>query len=501
MEKTTIILIFVLLLFFVPKVFAIDECNTSTDCGYNGCSNDCFQMECINPLLDNSTCNKTTISCSDGSSCGDGKYCCSGICNYAPTCSGCQYTGTCCSGTSAVCCNYGTSHLCDLTWKCCLNSGDDYYPSASGNYDITLENDCSYRGCTNSVTFTCSGSECNPSSNATLTIYLYGDYNSGSEYANIYVDGNYIGKANGGHQCSQWDSDSFTITMYDLTKYFSDGSLTVQFSDSSGVNCCCNAKHKAELKFTYKAKKRCQGYCDGFGNCDYADNCEDCGEDTCYDSGSNWFIKEYVIDYESCFGGNCLPDITYNDTCDGDIVHDRQCSGNDLGPDAMKNCNDYDGWYNYGDYGPGCLNMDDPTAEYRDYFCADGACTYSVTSTKDCDSSDGWYGGGNTAGCGSDPSSQKRDYYVNSSGGCTYTITNCQTKNCDSLDICSNICNGSVIKSYKDYYVIPNSNTCTYIWGPTVEDCASKSTYESDSCWAYTTGGYIYDYITCSGVS
>ena len=58
-----------------------------------------------------------------------------------------------------------------------------------------------------------------------------------------------------------------------------------------------------------------------------------------------------------------------------------------------------------------------------------------------------------------------------------------------------------MIKSYKDYYVIPNSNTCTYIWGPTVEDCASKSTYESDSCWAYTTGGYIYDYITCSGGS
>ncbi len=181
----------------------------------------------------------------------------------------------------------------------------------------------------------------------------------------------------------------------------------------------------------------CQGYCDGSGNCDYAGNC--------------------------------------------------------------TNCDNYDGWRNYGDYGPGCSNMDDPTAEYWDYFCSDGVCTYSVTSIKDCDDPyDGWYGGGNIEGCGSDPSSQERDYYVNSAGSCTYTTEYCSTKNCDWSDICSYTCNGSEIRAYKDYYVIPNTSTCTYVWGPIVEDCALKNTYESDGCWDYTTGGYIYDYITCS---
>ena len=88
----------------------------------------------------------------------------------------------------------------------------------------------------------------------------------------------------------------------------------------------------------------CQGYCDGSGNCDYAGNCTDCGFDTCYDSGDDWFKKEYVIDNESCnpFTGKCDPDNIYWDYCSSTTVYDRQCSGSDLGSDLSKNCCDFE---------------------------------------------------------------------------------------------------------------------------------------------------------------
>lgn len=247
---------------------------------------------------------------------------------------------------------------------------------------------------------------------------------------------------------------------------------------------------------------KCQGYCDGSGNCDYAGNCTECRTDSenSGDSGDQPTVAGSCIDYTGCSGGSCQSSTSTEYCWDSTWLREYYASSGSC-TGYWKNCNDYDRWYNYGDNGPGCLTMDDPTAEYRDYSCSSGACNYSVTSTKDCDSSDGWYGGGNTAGCGADPSSQKRDYYVNSGGTCSYTTANCPTKNCDSSDSCSNTCDGSVIKSYKDYYVISNTNTCTYVWGSTVEDCASKNTYESDGCWAYTTGGYIYDYTGCSGGS
>ncbi len=164
-----------------------------------------------------------------------------------------------------------------------------------------------------------------------------------------------------------------------------------------------------------------------------------------------------------------------------------------------QDCDASDGWYNYGDTGPGCSQEDDPTAEQRDYSCSVGGCIYSVTQTKDCDASDGWYGGGDTAGCGDDASSQRRDYYTDSTGTCVYVTTNCASKDCDASDICSNTCDSTSIKTYKDYYVTPNTDQCAFTFGPLVEECTTKNSYESDSgCSDYLVSGYVYDYTGCS---
>ncbi len=180
----------------------------------------------------------------------------------------------------------------------------------------------------------------------------------------------------------------------------------------------------------------CQGFCDGSGQCDYADNCSD--------------------------------------------------------------CNAQDGWYNTGDAGSGCSNMDDPEAEERDYYCGSGSCTYSVSQTRDCDSSDGYYGGGDSAGCGADANSQQRDYFVGADGSCTFSTANCATVNCDAMDVCENACDGSSIKAYKDYYVDPGTANCVYAFGTDVEDCSTKLSTDSDgSPTAYQTGGTVTDYTTC----
>ena len=165
---------------------------------------------------------------------------------------------------------------------------------------------------------------------------------------------------------------------------------------------------------------------------------------------------------------------------------------------SCANCNNYDGWYNYGDSGPGCVQSNDPTAENRNYYCSANSCVYSTPPTNDCDSQDNWYGGGNTAGCGIDPLSQQRDYYVDSSGSCTYTTTSCGTTNCDSQDVCSNICQSNKIYSYKDFYAVSNSNTCTSALGSLVEDCLTKASTDTDSGDDSYNKGTVTDYTGCT---
>ena len=209
-----------------------------------------------------------------------------------------------------------------------------------------------------------------------------------------------------------------------------------------GTDKLCNeafqcASGTGDNRYGQAGDLKCQGYCDNGGNCDFA--------------------------------GNCF------------------------------NCNDDDGWYDTGDLGPGCLNMSDPVAIRRDYTCSLGNCTYTVADTQDCNGQDGYSGGGNSSGCGTDPSSQQKDYYANISGQCLSSTANCTSVNCDHLDICAYICDGDTIKSYKDYYVAQNTDTCTYLYGAAVDNCATKLSVDSDgSSAAYTVGGTVTDYTGCS---
>ncbi len=132
-----------------------------------------------------------------------------------------------------------------------------------GTYSQTEENNCITKGCTNTVNFSCSGAQCTPTSDGTLTIYLKGDYDSAFsgnlEYATIYTDNINIGTAGGfgrdgtcgADHCASYGTKTFTISKAELTNYLADTNLEIKFVDRSVVNFCCNAYHKAMLEFDY----------------------------------------------------------------------------------------------------------------------------------------------------------------------------------------------------------------------------------------------------------
>jgi hypothetical protein len=145
----------------------------------------------------------------------------------------------------------------------------DTTPREEGTYARTEQKDCSTYGCSNTATFTCSGADCNPTSDAVLTISLKGDYDHQKEFAVIRVDspeGELIGVAGqfgadsscgpgdplgGEDHCKSYSSKTFTIPRSKIASYLADGSFTVWIGDGAWVNYCCNASHKAQLEFHY----------------------------------------------------------------------------------------------------------------------------------------------------------------------------------------------------------------------------------------------------------
>lgn len=205
-------------------------------------------------------------------------------------------------------------------------------------------------------------------------------------------------------------------------------------------------------------------------NADYV-----CYHYVCTSTGYNGGTCEEVIDgtYSalSTCNANCQDECSSNldcclDECSYSGETQYQCSGNTL---QKRTCGDYD-------FDP-CLDWS------------------SWQNVENCDTKDGWYGGGNVQGCGDDPSSEYRDYYC-SGGSCSYTVT--ATKDCDNYDICSGICNPSTGDIERnDSYVIQNSNTCTWTWAGVVYDC-SDTCSDSDGGINLDSKGTVTDEELCS---
>jgi len=198
--------------------------------------------------------------------------------------------------------------------------------------------------------------------------------------------------------------------------------------------------------------------------------------------------------------------------CTSDIA----CKDNGVGANPrytnIGKCSSLNGWYGGGNT-PGC--GDDPSAEERRYSCVLGSCTYSSSQTLDCDNLDGWYGGGNTAGCGDDPPIVKKDSYVSTSTWSCATPVICAGTSDDSCDtsggtdntgdICSNTCVDANTQSGGVDYFWPEVSAAASV--PASCDsqttsqtvCSSINTLEAlDGGKNYYVPGYVDEYTTCS---
>jgi len=89
---------------------------------------------------------------------------------------------------------------------------------------------------------------------ATLEVSIRGDFNASTEYADIYINNVFVGKHDGGAQCSStYSTKNFTISQSDLNKYMASGQILIEVKNSSAVNTCSSSPrdHKVTLKFAY----------------------------------------------------------------------------------------------------------------------------------------------------------------------------------------------------------------------------------------------------------
>lgn len=321
-----------------------------------------------------------------------------------------------------------TKASCDKVGGLYCTSGNTWSATTSDGCGCSADADCESGTC--KADYDSDGAWCGQQTQCAHNAVLY---NSGDFSPECFDTGNRA-KCNAG----TWDKDSCGSDDACSDYYCKKGQCGVTYFKTDII---CDPDYKCssgsgDNNYGVGGAMKCKGFCDGQGNCDYADECE--------------------------------------------------------------NCEDLNGWYKYGDTGPGCRQMDDPTAESRAYYCDSGDCAYRVSTTKDCDDKDGWYGGGDNPGCGNDPDGQQRDYYVDQTGACTFTTDNCPTKSCDSQDRCGAVCDKDAIMAFQDFYVSAGTDSCVSKFGNVTDDCSTKASQDSDgSPTAYKKPGTVTDYTTC----
>lgn len=81
-----------------------------------------------------------------------------------------------------------------------------------------------------------------------IKIELTGDFDAADEYADLYIEGTYIGKATGGSAtCGANVTKNFTLSQANLEKWGADGKIVVTVKNSSAVSGCADTQRKHGL--------------------------------------------------------------------------------------------------------------------------------------------------------------------------------------------------------------------------------------------------------------
>ncbi|MCK4429632.1 MAG: hypothetical protein KAU95_04600, partial [Candidatus Aenigmarchaeota archaeon] len=190
---------------------------------------------------------------------------------------------------------------------------------------------------------------------------------------------------------------------------------------------------------SYEVKDDCAGneVCGGGYLCTYDPDCE--------------YFVECSFYTECTDGDECTNDVCHKPgTPESYCSNNLYCSGIDLncGCASCENCNAKDGWYDTSSSSYPCCSGDNKCdcqeQEYRNYYCSEYNCTYSVTNTGTAKY--------NCADCNALDECKGYDYYdyYCSKGFCEFNVISndprcASCEDCDALDGCKG-------NDYYDYY-------------------------------------------------
>ena len=119
--------------------------------------------------------------------------------------------------------------------------------SAASFYTTLSQSFSSSGSATTTHTFTLPANQ-KVASSGYVKIELTGDFDASNEYADIYIEGSYVGKATGGSAtCTTNLTKNFPLSQSDLEKWGADGKIVVTVQNSSAVSGCTDSQRKHGL--------------------------------------------------------------------------------------------------------------------------------------------------------------------------------------------------------------------------------------------------------------
>ena len=433
----------------------------------------CCGDDCMNEFV--RTCEKSGVTvdiCSTGN---DNLACCASN-------DKCVYKGVCYSDGSANP-DYSCIHCNAGIWKNkeagtdCAGSGE-YCKACDGSGNCNQvpvdDPDCGIIDCDGVNYYYQFGTE-GPTSTETCYYRDYADITSNR------CEGFGNCKDANSPDCTDYsDSSQYSC---ETCKYISASSCTGNTKGSCsnyGISSQCDSTYacssgSGDNNYGIGGDYKCQGYCDGAGSCDYAENCENCNVgDDCWPYGNGCEMRDYY-----CFAGSC--DYSY------DRYTDTACSYTGCSADLCDKTGTWQDYYcDAGSCSPHATGCSEPCNANN--YCSGGSCSSGSCGTSGCPPN---YCDGSTfyvypASC---------DRYCDGSGNCqscscSKTPIGCSQAgnwdgdgiacncDCDGYDVEESAANGNCNDGKDndcDGYIDCAENGCIGQTGPNGDECCSAN--------------------------
>ncbi|MBU0756705.1 MAG: hypothetical protein KKF44_01450, partial [Nanoarchaeota archaeon] len=315
-----------------------------------------------------------------------------------------RFIGTVSAGNSCTQANFKNKVLCECDPSdVCCNEDCKYYPEGhqpDGMYDFEYDYCSMHDLMIKKVDYYCPGSS--------------GDYEV-KETNELKKDCTTLDNCESWNYFCKMDDSTREQTCHDFTCVETSTSVSCEsesrtekivdecdnpFCEDDNYYCLENDVYKDRTCFTGGCNDE-TGRCKDVNPYEEDEFVEACGDDFCDDSNTELdiYIKEYIMDEDSCDNGQCMPDTGRSDDfcSDSSTLHQVTCNGLDKGPDDIVDCSSLTGCYavpmeecfgscsRYQHCNGGRCDYPTEMMVYKDFGCSNGACTYDEDDFVDTD--------------------------------------------------------------------------------------------------------------------